>query len=87
MSLQLNNNHLMQKSLLSVLQTIQYVLHKDIMHNGGVSCDLARALYCYNMIIIQPSRIQGKIGQWLKSYLPDRKQKTRNQTMRFKYVQ
>lgn len=45
------------------------------MHIGEVSCDLAKALYCYNMMIIQPCRIQGKIGQWLKSYLPDRKQK------------
>jgi len=57
------------------------------MHIGGVSCDLAKAFYCYNMMIIQPCRIQGKIGQWLKSYLPDRKQKNRNQIMRSKYVQ
>jgi len=45
------------------------------MHIGGVSCDLAKALYCNNMMIIQPCRIQGKIGRWLKSYLPDRKQR------------
>jgi len=50
--------------------------HNYKMHIGGVSCDLAKALYCYNMIQIQPSRIQDKRGQWLKSYLPD---KSKNQ--------
>jgi hypothetical protein len=49
------------------------------MHVSGIFCDLGKAFHCVNHDILlwklNIYGIQGKVGQWLKSYLDGRKQR------------
>jgi hypothetical protein len=51
------------------------------MHVGGIFCDLAKAFDCVNNEILLTKLhfygIQGTGAEWFRSYVTDRRQKTR----------
>jgi hypothetical protein len=51
------------------------------MHVGGIFCDLAKAFDCVNHEIFLTKLhfygIQGTVAEWFRSYVTDRRQKTR----------
>jgi hypothetical protein len=70
-----------EEALFSFTNEILCALNNRI-HVSGISCDLAKAFDCVNhellLMKLKFYGIQGRAGQWFKSYLNNTRQKVEN---------